>query len=56
MLSRAISDDKKKLVVTKTSNQDNPLMGDLPDAPDTPYSGCTPILGLDVWEHSYYLK
>lgn len=35
-----------KLSITSTPNQDNPLM----DA-----SG-TPILGLDVWEHAYYLK
>lgn len=35
-----------KLAVTSTPNQDNPLMDG---------SG-TPILGLDVWEHAYYLK
>ena len=37
------------LQICSTANQDNPLM------PDT---GCTgmPVLGLDVWEHSYYLK
>ncbi len=34
-----------KLEVTSTPNQDNPLM-----------EGKTPILGLDVWEHAYYLK
>ncbi len=34
-----------KLAVTSTPNQDNPLM-----------DGDTPILGLDVWEHAYYLK
>jgi len=36
-----------KLVVCSTPNQDNPVMGE----------GCggTPILGLDVWEHAYYL-
>ncbi|TNF46529.1 MAG: superoxide dismutase [Bacteroidetes bacterium] len=36
-----------KLEVCSTPNQDNPLMGE----------GCqgTPILGLDVWEHAYYL-
>ena len=37
--------DKGKLKVVSTPNQ------------DTPYSeGATPILGLDVWEHAYYLK
>jgi Fe-Mn family superoxide dismutase len=35
-----------KLAVTSTPNQDNPLMDN---------SG-TPILGVDVWEHAYYLK
>ncbi|MDP0489900.1 MAG: superoxide dismutase [Verrucomicrobiota bacterium JB023] len=39
------------LVVTSTPNQDSPLMG---EAADT--CGCTPILGLDVWEHAYYLN
>jgi len=37
------------LVVTSTPNQDNPLM-DLADVKGTP------ILGLDVWEHAYYLN
>tara|TARA_B100000678_G_scaffold153126_1_gene127849 strand:+ start:18063 stop:18704 length:642 start_codon:yes stop_codon:yes gene_type:complete len=38
-----------KLEICSTPNQDNPLM---------PGIGCggTPILGLDVWEHAYYLK
>ena len=36
------------LEICSTPNQDNPLM------PDTRCSG-TPILGLDVWEHAYYL-
>lgn len=37
-----------KLVVTSTPNQDNPLM-DIADVKGTP------VLGLDVWEHAYYL-
>lgn len=45
-----------KLVVTSTPNQDNPLMGNLPGAPAVKSAGCTPILGLDVWEHAYYLN
>ncbi|GHB13732.1 superoxide dismutase [Salinicola rhizosphaerae] len=36
---------EKKLKVINTLNQDSPLM-----------EGNTPILGLDVWEHAYYLK
>lgn len=39
----------KKLVVTSTANQDNNLM-DIADIKGTP------ILGIDVWEHAYYLK
>jgi len=39
----------KSLCICSTPNQDNPLM------PDTGCGG-TPILGLDVWEHAYYLK
>jgi len=38
------------LAITSTANQDNPLM-DLPGIENG-----TPILGLDVWEHAYYLK
>jgi Fe-Mn family superoxide dismutase len=36
---------EKKLEVYSTANQDSPLM-----------EGKIPILGLDVWEHAYYLK
>jgi Fe-Mn family superoxide dismutase len=39
----------KKLVVSSTPNQDNPLM------PVAEVKG-TPVLGMDVWEHAYYLK
>jgi len=39
----------KKLVVCSTPNQDNPLM-------DISEVKGTPLLGLDVWEHAYYLK
>jgi len=46
-----------KLVATSTPNQDNPLMGNMPGAAGlSGAAGCTPILGLDVWEHAYYLK
>ena len=38
-----------RLLVSSTPNQDNPLM-DVADVKGTP------ILGLDVWEHAYYLK
>lgn len=41
---------EKKLAITSTPNQDNPLM-DLPEI-----QRGTPVLGLDVWEHAYYLK
>jgi Fe-Mn family superoxide dismutase len=42
-------DQKKELQIGSTPNQDNPLMD------VSPIKG-TPILGLDVWEHAYYLK
>ncbi len=38
-----------KLAVSSTPNQDNPLM-------DVAEVKGTPILGMDVWEHAYYLK
>ena len=41
-----------KLAVTSTPNQDNPLMKGIVADADLG----TPLLGLDVWEHAYYLK
>lgn len=38
-----------KLEIVKTPNQDNPLM-------DVAPTQGTPIMGLDVWEHAFYLK
>lgn len=40
-----IVDENKKLVIESSANQDSPIM-----------VGKTPILGMDVWEHAYYLK
>ncbi len=40
-----VLDKSKKLMVYSTANQDSPLM-----------EGYTPLLGLDVWEHAYYLN
>ncbi len=41
-------DDNKELFISSTPNQDNPTM-------DVAEAKGTPILGLDVWEHAYYL-
>lgn len=38
------------LIITSTPNQDNPMMKGLVE------DSCKPVLGLDVWEHAYYLK
>ena len=38
-------DGNSNLVVSSTANQDNPIS-----------EGMSPILGLDVWEHAYYLN
>lgn len=40
-----VMDSNKSLKVVSTANQDNPIS-----------EGLTPILGLDVWEHAYYLN
>lgn len=40
-----VKDENDKLQVYSTANQDSPVM-----------SGHTPLIGLDVWEHAYYLK
>ena len=44
-----IVDENGELAITSTPNQDNPLM-------DVAEKKGTPIIGLDVWEHAYYLK
>lgn len=44
-----IAEDTKKLTITSTANQDNPLM-------DTAAIKGTPVIALDVWEHAYYLN
>jgi Fe-Mn family superoxide dismutase len=42
--------EDKKLFITSTPNQDNPLMKNIVEKPGTP------IMGIDVWEHAYYLN
>jgi len=44
-----VVDESGELAVTSTPNQDNPLM-------DVAEKKGTPVIGLDVWEHAYYLK
>lgn len=44
-----VIDNKKQLQITSTPNQDNPLM-------DIVSVKGTPLLGIDVWEHAYYLN
>jgi len=46
-----VVDREGKLQITSTQNQDNPLM---PNAPVIGYHG-KPILGIDLWEHAYYM-
>ena len=43
-------DKDQQLFVSSTPNQDNPLMEKIVEEPGTP------IMGIDVWEHAYYLK
>jgi len=40
-----VKNSSGKLEITSTANQDSPLM-----------EGLTPVMGVDVWEHAYYLK
>lgn len=40
-----VSDDKGNLSIIKTSNQDTPIILNL-----------IPVIGIDLWEHAYYLR
>lgn len=44
------SDNDKNLFISNTENQDNPMMSKIVER------NGIPILGIDVWEHAYYLK
>lgn len=44
-----VANAQGQLAVESSANQDSPLMAGIG-------SGCTPVLGLDVWEHAYYLQ
>ena len=44
--------DPDRLFVASTPNQDNPLMTGIVD----PSAQGRPLLGIDVWEHAYYLN
>ena len=48
-------DDTDKLCICSTANQDNPLM-ECSDCPCCTDGKGKPLLGLDVWEHAYYLR
>ena len=43
-------DENNQLFISSTANQDNPLMNKIVDLKGTP------IMGIDVWEHAYYLN
>ena len=40
----------KDLVITQTNNEDNPLMGGVAEPQ------CTPVMGIDLWEHAYFTQ
>jgi Fe-Mn family superoxide dismutase len=43
-----VGKSKPDLIITQTNNEDNPLMHGVAD------SQCTPIFGIDLWEHAYF--